>query len=254
MNTLKTPRSAILWTGPSLLDGSPIIVVGIGASSNRKTGDMLQTYIIRADMAPIEASRSGADAAICGDCPHRQGQGGSCYVTLAHGPSSVWRTLQRDAYPALFREGPREETRRALLAEFGEGRMVRLGTYGDPAAVPEWVWTALVSRASGWTGYTHQWRRSLALQGLVMASVDSIEEATQARAMGWRTFRIRDAAEPLLAREMVCPASEEAGKRLQCAECRACDGARKGPTDNRASVAIVVHGALKRRFIPIRPA
>jgi hypothetical protein len=47
----------VLWRGASLLDGAPIvaIVTGLAAgSSNRKTGDMLQTWILREDMAPTE--------------------------------------------------------------------------------------------------------------------------------------------------------------------------------------------------------
>ncbi len=259
MHTTKPPRSAVLWSGPSLLDGAPIVVVGLTDSSNRKTGPMLQTYIIRADQSPLEASRSGADASICGDCPHRQGQGGSCYVTLIHGPAVVWRTLQRGAYPSLFGDTPATVSHRQALEAFGEGRTVRLGTYGDPAAVPAWVWEALTSRAVAHTGYTHQWRaitgtdHGASIARLCMASADSVKDAEDARAMGWRYFRIRTADEALQPREMVCPASEEAGKRLTCAECKACSGAR-GPSDARASVAIIVHGALKRRFVPIRPA
>ena len=44
------PNGAILYCGPSLLDGSPIIVVitGLsGRSTNTKTGKMAQTWILR---------------------------------------------------------------------------------------------------------------------------------------------------------------------------------------------------------------
>ena len=55
-------KSAIIYEGPSLIDGGPIVVVAIVSKRNRKTGDMLQTYIQRADTNPLEASRLGLDA------------------------------------------------------------------------------------------------------------------------------------------------------------------------------------------------
>lgn len=228
----------ILWTGPSVLDGAPIVVIAVRRSGNRKTGNMLQTYILRADIHPVEAVRSGADASICGDCPHRGDgfKGRTCYVTIGQGVSSVWRALRRGSYG----RAADAEAVRAM----GRGRMVRLGTYGDPAAVPARVWRDLVADAAGHTGYTHQWRASHAgaLRDLVMASADCADDAREAHARGWRTFRVtRTASEPSVGRETVCPASEEAGRKLQCADCRACEGAG---SRRRGSIRIAAHGAL----------
>jgi hypothetical protein len=78
-----------------------------------------------------------------------------------------------------------------------------------------------------------------------MASVDTVPERDVARALGWRTFRVRSAAQPLGAREIVCPASPEGGDRRQCVTCRACDGADR---PGKASVAIVVHGTMAKYF------
>jgi hypothetical protein len=130
------------------------------------------------------------------------------------------------------------------------GRIVRIGAYGDPAVIPSIHWRALLRYAAGHTGYTHQWRRAIArgLRGIVMASADSESDRDIARAMGWRTFRVRTADQPLGAREIVCPASPEGGDRRQCIDCQACDGASRGPA--QASVAIIVHGALARHFTP----
>ena len=36
----------IIYNGPSLLDGTPIIAIAIRKSGNAKTGDMVQTYIL----------------------------------------------------------------------------------------------------------------------------------------------------------------------------------------------------------------
>ena len=41
------------------------------ASANPKTGDMIQTWILRSDMHPLEAIKSGSDYGICGSCIHR---------------------------------------------------------------------------------------------------------------------------------------------------------------------------------------
>src|SRR5882724_6636298 len=98
------PSGHIIYSGPSLLDGSPIVVVAIIKSKNTKTANMIQTYIIRSDMDPREANRTGADFAICGHCPHRGmatavvtglAKKRTCYVLLGQGPLVVFRTMQR---------------------------------------------------------------------------------------------------------------------------------------------------------------
>ncbi len=136
---------------------------------------------------------------------------------------------------------------RHIVARDIAGRKVRLGTYGDPAAVPAWVWAALLRKASGHTGYTHQWASGKAdhVKQWCMASADTPKESFDAWANGWRTFRVRTADTWLAGREFICPASEEANKRLTCSTCMACSG---GIDSGKASVAIVVHGSLKKRF------
>jgi hypothetical protein len=48
----------------------------------------------------------------------------------------------------------------------GRERFVRVGTYGDPAAVPPAVWEDLLSEADTFTAYSHQsgWRPDIAMQ------------------------------------------------------------------------------------------
>jgi hypothetical protein len=233
---MATPKGAVIYRGPSLIDGAPIVVIitGLKGSKNEKTGSMVQTYILRDDLDPVQAIRSGADSSVCGDCAHRgEGfKGRTCYVNIGQGALSVWRAYHRGAYPLL---DPSD------AAKLVRGRMVRLGTYGDPAAAPAKVWRDLVKHAEGWTGYTHQWRRRIAqgLKRLCMASADSPEEAVLAHSKGWRTFRVSDPKAPNVGRETVCPASYEMGKRLQCIDCKACDGAN----GRRGSIRIAPHGA-----------
>lgn len=233
------PTGYVIYRGPSELDGRPIVAIAITAkSSNRKTGNMVQTYILSDEgLSPIQTVQRGRDGSICGACPHRgdgTGADRTCYVTLAHGPSSVWRTLQAGRYPVA-----------QDIAELGRGRAVRLGTYGDPAAVPVAVWRQLIASAVEWTGYTHQWRTRPDLRDLVMASIDSPREAMTAWALGWRTFRVRTKDQTLAAREITCPASAESGYRTQCADCGLCKGTA---SPARKSIAIIAHGPVAAQF------
>jgi hypothetical protein len=240
------PNGVVLWEGPSEFDGAPLVVVLVGlndASTNRKTGAMLQTYILRADMSPVAARRVGLDSSYCGTCPHRSplaGGDGGCYVNWGQGPRSVQAAYARGVYPRVSLEAAA-----TLVRESGRG--LRIGTAGDPGAVPAIVWEILAPAASFRTGYTHAWRTRADLRGLVMASVDSREERETAQAAGWATFRVVPLGEePARIRgEAQCPASAEAGKRVTCATCPiACNGAR-GAVIGRA---IVAHGATARRI------
>jgi|694.fasta_scaffold06160_6 hypothetical protein len=239
----------IIYRGASLLDGKPIVVVAITKSSNKKTGNMVQTYILPDNgMSPVFNAQNLLDVSVCGDCKHRRGLGGSCYVNLGQGPRAVADGIVRGIYPENFTQ-----------AQLGcQGRMVRLGTYGDPMAVPAWVWLNLLLLAVGHTGYSHQWNnpaidpeQHAAIMTLCMASADSPEDYTRAQSMRLRSFRVRTAEQPALQGEFECPASEEQGKRKTCAECMACNGTRDTGAKLRASPTIIVHGSLKKRFIPI---
>jgi hypothetical protein len=237
----KKPSVYIIYRGPSLLDGKPIVVVAITKESkNSKTGNMVQTYIMADNgKSPVESARLLEDVSVCGDCKHRRGNGGSCYVNLGQGARSVMDGVLRGIYEL-------DDGYNAGSAAFG--RKVRLGTYGDPAAVPAYVWQTLLYSASGHTGYTHQWASGKAdhVKQWCMASADTPEEKALAKAMGWRTFRVRGADDvEVYADEGKCPASEEMGKRVTCEDCMACSG---GVDSKKASMVIIVHGSLKNRF------
>ena len=226
-------QSAIIYKGPSLLDGRPIVVIATYSNRNTKTGRVVQTYILcDDDLDPLEASKTGADYSICGDCTMRgtptndparkQAIGRRCYVNLGQGVLIVWRAYKRGVY--------QEGDARAM----GRGRFVRVGTYGDPAAAPQAVWDELLSEASTWTAYSHQsgWRPDIAMQ-----SADSHTQAVAHWQAGRRTFRvIADLGELDTANEALCPASKEAGRRVQCTACKLC----KGGTAAK-SIAIVEH-------------
>lgn len=226
-------NGAVIWRGPSLLTGGPIVVVVTGLSDksrNAKVGDALTAWILCQDMNPNQAVETGTDRDICGDCRLRGDgvHGRGCYVTYWQAALNVWRTVPWRPFVA-----PEVLARRLI------GRTVRLAGYGDPAAVPVVVWATLLSRAGGWVGYTQQWGTcDPGLRMYCMASVFSEAEAAKAQAAGWRTYRVRTPDQPVAAGEIVCPASNEAGHKLTCADCRLCEGAAR----DRVNVAIIAHG------------
>ena len=219
----------IIYRGPSLIDGSPIVCIATGlqgSSKNAKTGALVQTWIMREDVAPHLAVATGDDASVCGNCMHRPKSAGSCYVKTFQAPLSVWRAFHRGAYPLA------DKSELALL----RSHSIRAGSYGDPAAIPAEVWQAVGVR----TGYTHQWRQAPALAGLAMASVDTPAEAAKAVAAGWRYFRVRPEGAPLLAGEIDCPSK----RGISCVDCGLCGGNQR----KAKNISIEVHGSTKARF------
>lgn len=237
---MSKPNGYTLFQGPSLLDGADIVVIATGIrtkSQNSKTGAMIQTYILRSDMNPLEASKQKLDASICGDCPHRQSTGGACYVNLGHGPAQVYKSYLKGNYPKLNADSPEWD--------LFKGRMIRFGAYGDPAAVRVSLWAKLAGLSKSFSGYTHQWKNiSAAWAPYVMASVDSEEEQIQASLKGFRTFRIKTDELPNRTNEISCPASEEMGKRTTCESCGLCAGISK----QAKNITINVHGSWKKRL------
>lgn len=236
----------IAYEGPSVIDGAPIVVIVNkinDSSANEKTGALVQSFILRADVAPTEALKTGDDVSICGMCPHRpllaaETGDAPCYVNVGRSVRSVWEAYKRGRYVRADL---------AIIAQALKGKRLRLGTYGDPAAAPVHVWRALVALTAGHVGYSHQWQSDRfavgAWRDLVMASADSEEEALQARALGMRYFRVSIGIDKK-PQEVTCPASKEGGQRTTCAECMLCGGTSK----NARSIVIADHaaGAQKR--------
>lgn len=224
-----TFAGVILYEGPSKLDGQPIAVIAnriTTASNNDKTGAMVQSFIVRSDVNPVEALRSGDDASVCGDCKRRplnaKAQGlKPCYVKVFQSVLSTWKALQRGRYARpIVDYDPR------ILPDLFSGKAFRMGSYGDPTAAPFQVWERATRKAAMVNGYVHQWHRPEfdKFKALAMASADSEAEALQAWGAGWRSFRVRSKDEARLSNEAPCPASKEAGAKVSCTDCKACGG------------------------------
>ena len=244
----------IAYEGPSEIDGAPIVVIVNkinDASKNGKTGDIVQSFIIRSDVNPVEALKTGADSSICGDCVHRpitakETGEPPCYVNVGRSVLSVYNAYKRGRYVRADA---------ATIARALAGKVVRIGTYGDGAAAPVRMWTQITRYAAGVRGYTHQWQNDgfnhAAWSPLAMASADTLEQAALANLYGMRTFRVSIGIDKQPG-ETVCPASAEGGKKSTCAKCTLCSGTRIQARD----VVIADHAAGhdRRRVINLRLA
>lgn len=232
-----------VWRGRSPYDKSPIVCIVTMRSSNRKTGDMAQMWILREDIPPLEANMYGHDTAICGDCP-LQGMmseetgrktGRACYVNLGQAPASVYKAYIEGKYVEDLRL---TKVKRAL-----KGRGVRLGAYGDPGFVPLSVLKALTGAADMWTGYTHTWKyRDPRYSDYLMASVETEDDLARARDAGWRSFMVSDEQPE---GSVICAADRDVNP-LQCVDCGMCAGTRNGTVTGAVDIWIRPHGSGKK--------
>ena len=235
----------VLYAGPSRIDGAPVVAIAcriLEASGNAKTGAMVQTFIMRSDIPPHEALKTGADYSVCGDCPLRPINKGPtrCYVRVHQAPLSVWNAYQRGRYAVAG-----VDFYSSLIPQLFAGLAFRIGSYGDPAAIPASVWQRATRYVKSRTGYSHQWAKRIGagLKNLCMASADSESDVARANIKGWRTFRVRKHDAPVLATESICPASKEGGQRTQCDSCGLC----KGATIAARNIVIADHGIMDSR-------
>jgi hypothetical protein len=230
------PRGLVLYVGPSMLEpGATIAVIATLETSNVKTGDMVQVWIIRVDINPVAASKAGMDSAICGSCVHRHFNGGACYVNIGQAPNAVYKAFIAGKYPEYDAE---------KHEHFLRDRRIRLGAYGDPAAAPFEVMEYLANVGTGHTGYTHQTRHANfdpRFIDICMVSADSPKQAAQWHEKGARTFRVAMEGDAMFDNEIEC-LSDSVG--AQCITCGLCDGSKR----NADSIVITVHGSRASSF------
>ena len=221
----------VIYEGKSMLDKSTEIIAVltgvISPSKNAKTGDMAQLWIMVKDVNPFTAIQTGEDNVVCGDCPLR---GKVCYVNTSKAPLKIWEAYQKGRYRTL-----KEITwaQKYILRM----KSVRLGAYGDPAALPQEVIESVIALTSGYTGYTHQWRSDRAqwLKKYCLASVETIADKKTANKKGWYTFRVGGLNEERQVSE--CPCLNSETTFFTCSTCRRCAG------KTETNVFINVHGA-----------
>jgi hypothetical protein len=219
------------------LTGEPIVVIATMGGNNPKTDNdfksMVQTWIMLRDTPPHEAVKSGNDEGVCGNCIQRPSVGGACYVKTFQAPLSIWRAYKRGNYNNV------------INLESLRGAELRLGSYGDPSAVPFDIWRNLIDKVQPrlMTGYTHQMSHKAfdkRMAEVCMISADTPKVALKAHAQGFRTFRMTTDTEQLLPNEIICPNDTDG---VKCIDCGLCDGAGDKP-----NIAILAHGALAKRY------
>lgn len=232
--------------GVVIYQGNKFVCIATGlirASENKKTGPMVQIFIIRSDVNPLEAVRTGKDATVCFNCKHR---GVSCYVDLSKSVSSVYECFVNGNYPYILKNPEALKNQDDIdyylqngLWNIFKGKKVRFGAYGDPVRIPFPIVEKIASLASKHTGYTHQWANGAfdAYKKYFMASVDTPVEYLKAKSAGWRTFRVTPDWYAKYANEKACLAAKS-GKT--CYECLLCGGTS---TPTQRDIYIKVHGA-----------
>jgi len=246
-------KTYTIYKGPSLIDGAPIVVWFQEGSKNGKTGGMAQTFIqadglhadnIGKDVSPLAMSRSGGDKSYCGDCVHRgkpnnnakgQATDRTCYVLLMYAPTGKHNAYMRGSYE--------ERLGHANLVDLGRDQLIRLGAFGDPSAVPSYVWESLLQESAGRTGYTHAKRNPMPAN--LMSSADTLTQARGLWARGERTFRVtNDLKDIVKGKEVICPASHEAGQKTTCDKCKLCSG----NAIKAKSIVIKAHGTSAKKY------
>tara|TARA_R100000781_G_scaffold108442_1_gene72981 strand:+ start:120 stop:905 length:786 start_codon:yes stop_codon:yes gene_type:complete len=249
-----------------------IVSIATFNSSNRKTGDEVQTWIIYKHEPPNIAIDTGKDVAICGDCKHRgivltlddatiyadklpttkrkallnriedkrtKGLNSinidrKCYVAVWQAPLSIYKAWKNGNYPTLT---PKQVQKRFAY------KKVRLGSYGDPIHIPKWKLDIILKFTLGVTGYTHQWKNKkyIEYKQYLMASVDTVKEKLLANSLGYRTFRVRQKTDALDSNEVGCLSDRNARgnkKLVPCVDCMMCSGLT---SKVKQSISIIQH-------------
>lgn len=236
----RLPRGAVIYEGPSRLTGIMIAVILTGlleATRNRKTGDVIQGWVIPISLSPLQwnSERRFQASPHCGDCPQQWSWKGGCYVNISHAPTAIWKAYWAGVY---------EDWTVRMPDDVLTGRMLRLMAWGDPVAAPDFVLRRLLTKQlAGWVGYTHQFDVEDAqwLRNYLMASVDNSYQHELAERMGWRVFRPTESDVPPEG-SIVCPNYTHG---VQCADCLLCSGhSGRGLT----SITVPVHGSMAANF------
>jgi hypothetical protein len=227
----------VIDRGLSPIDGKPYVAIMTLRSTNGKTGDVCQVFILREDVHPLDAIATGDDRSICGDCPHRRRLlwdakrkrfvwRRSCYVQVGKSVSGVYNAYKRGRYRDWD----------ASCSTFLRGRRIRWGAYGDPAIISEAVVRDKNAIADAHTGFTHQWAAPWAqwAVGLFQASCDSFADYLAASAAGWKTFAVVPVGDAAFSGKQ-CPATVD-NSQAKCITCSLCNGAK---TD----IFVEAHGA-----------
>ncbi len=232
-----------------------IPIAFVARSVNEKTGDVPTAWVGRT-LAQARESCKGCALLESGDCYAQ-------YGTPAIGVGSIRRKAARD------KSWRRYSVDRALADRSKDAKMVRFSAIGDCSRANRrelhHAFTAVRRAGLAIVGYTHFWRTDgRDLRGRLMASCNTIAEASEANAAGWRaaivapmgtTGTLRNADGSILAVECPAIAASRLGKRFTCNDCATGKrGALCDASTNAPNVYFADHGPQARRRLKVLQA
>ena len=230
------------WMSPPKMN-APISFLWQTRPTNAKTGVIPTAYV---GHSYDDAKASCVGCAIRAKCYAYAGTPKMGMMSMVK--AAAGKPFSSAAGTPAVAPGGRYSLSGALAARKSTARATRLGAIGDPSRVGKREFHSAVKtiRALGLRvlGYTHFWReyRNRGLRGSLMASCDTLGQADDALASGWRPAAITEmkvycpdgsklplssipktfetpAGETLV----TCPAQRKGHDRITCNECRLCD-------------------------------
>ena len=211
----------------------------VNASSNRKTGYVIQTYF-------IDKSRLTNQPKVFGSKCHDCSAVNYCYVT--RDKISVRKALKKliGGEKTTYTFVTFEQAIQAI--KLSRNTSIRIGTYGDPSimSIDDLI---SICKAKKQLSYTHFWQDEnlQELKRICMASTANMYEDLEAKALGWRTFRVRLTKNaPILPSAIQCLYES---KNIQCVKCGLCNGiALDNKRKDVADIWIYGHGASHKKL------
>lgn len=210
-----------------------VVIVAKYNANNKKTGLMVQISILDTslNLRKIDGSEENGQGCSRPQCSAFDG----CYVRsfFAH-VGSIDKNLND------YRAGTLPKMNWVSFMALINGLDVRLGEFGDPAAMGLRYVEEIARRARKHTGYTHRWKScDQDLRFFLMASVENQPDYDLARKMGWKCFYV--GGNPVKGDVMQCPNEGPSG--LLCNQCGLCKGANA-----KFSISIEPHGQQKKKI------
>ena len=228
----------VLYSGKSKIANQRVVSILTFHSENGKTGDMGQVWILPLEISPTDAIKQNNNSGACGNCALHGWFDPSvgkvvnrvCYVNVGQAPNGIWKAYQRGNYPVYQ---PR------LHNHLIRGREIRLGAYGDPAALPIPLLRKIVGLASMHTGYSHQCysiprQRADKIAQWCMVSCENEAQHNECLRRGWRAFTVVRPDQKRPANSIECP---HYSRGIQCIDCKLCDGCEKP----KKSIYVIAH-------------
>ena len=216
-----------------------VVTCLVKPSSNRKTGFVIQTYF-------IDKSRLTNQPKVFGSKCHNCSAVEYCYVT--RDKMSVRKALTKliGGENTSYKLVSFEQAIQAI--KMSRNTSIRIGTYGDPSimSIDDLIKICLAKKQ---LSYTHFWQdESLQdLKKICMASTANMIEDLEAKALGWRTFRVRLTKDaPVLPTAIQCPYES---KNIQCVKCNLCNGiALDDKRKNVSDIWVYGHGSSHKKI------